>query len=72
MWSLNGGYAAIYGMTNQEWIPGYISASIVHQVGGIDKIFRIGPGKFSNLELMDPKANDSDADGMLDGWEGTG
>ena len=70
MWSINGGYAAVYGMTNQEWIPGYISAAIVHQVEGVDKIFvGIGPGKFSNLELMDPMANDSDADGMLDGWE---
>ena len=70
MWSINGGYAAVYGMTNQEWIPGYISATIVHQVEGVDKIFvGIGPGKYSNLELMDPMANDSDADGMLDGWE---
>ena len=70
MWSINGGYAAVYGMTNQEWIPGYISAAIVHQVEGVNKIFvGIGPGKFSNLELMDPMANDSDADGMLDGWE---
>ena len=70
MWSLNGGYAAVYGMTNQEWIPGLISAVVVHEVSGVNKIFTgIGPGKFSNLQLMDPMANDSDADGMLDGWE---
>ena len=70
LWSLNGGYAAVYGMTNQEWVPGMISAIAVHQVAGVDTIFvGIGPGQFSNLELMDPMANDSDADGMLDGWE---
>ena len=27
------------------------------------------PGRFANLELMDPGANDSDSDGMPDGWE---
>jgi hypothetical protein len=70
MWSLNGGYAAVYGMTNQEWVPGMITAIVVHEVAGVDTVFLgIGPGKYSNLELMDPMANDSDADGMLDGWE---
>ena len=70
MWSLNGGYTAVYGMTNQEWVPGLISAISVHSVSGIDTVFLgIGPGKYSNLELMDPMANDSDADGMTDGWE---
>jgi hypothetical protein len=70
MWSLNGGYAAVYGMTNQEWVPGMISAIAVHTVAGVDTVFLgIGPGLYSNLELMDPMANDSDADGMLDGWE---
>ena len=35
-----------------------------------DTIFAaISPGRFSNLELMDPLSNDSDEDGMLDGWE---
>ena len=70
MWSLNGGYSAVYGMTNQEWVPGLISAITVHSVAGVDTVFTgIGPGLYSNLELMDPMANDSDADGMLDGWE---
>ena len=70
MWSLNGGYSAVYGMTNQEWVPGLISAITVHSVAGVDTVFTgIGPGMYSNLELMDPMANDSDADGMLDGWE---
>ena len=27
------------------------------------------PGKYSNLELMHPASNDSDNDGILDGWE---
>ncbi|MEL0100091.1 MAG: hypothetical protein VW862_00140, partial [Euryarchaeota archaeon] len=40
------------------------------KVEGIETIFTgIGPGKYSNLELMHPMANDSDSDGMLDGWE---
>ena len=39
LWSLNGGYAAVYGMTNQEWVPGMISAIAVHQVAGVDTIF---------------------------------
>ena len=70
MWSLNGGYSAVYGMTDQEWVPGMVSAIAVHSVAGIDTVFTgIGPGLYSNLELMDPMANDSDADGMLDGWE---
>ncbi len=70
MWSISGGYSAVYGMTNQEWVPGLISSICVHPVAGIDTIFvGIAPGRFSNLELMDPMANDSDADGMLDGWE---
>ena len=70
LWSLLGGYPTVYGMTNQEWIPGSIATSVVHNIQGIDTIFvGISPGQFSNLELMDPMANDSDSDGMLDGWE---
>ncbi len=70
LWTLNGGYNAVYGMTNQEWVPGMISAIGVQNVEGIETIFTgIGPGKYSNLELMHPMANDSDSDGMLDGWE---
>ena len=70
LWSLNGGYSAVFGMTNQEWVPGLISAIGVHEVAGIDTVFvGIGPGRYSNIELMDPMANDSDSDGMLDGWE---
>ena len=70
LWSLNGGYNAVYGMTNQEWVPGMISAIGVHSVLGVDTVFTgIGPGKYSNLELIDPMANDSDSDGMTDGWE---
>ena len=70
MWSLIGDFSAVYGMTNQEWVPGLISTIAIHDVAGVETIFvGIGPGKYSNLELMDPMANDSDADGMLDGWE---
>ena len=70
MWSISGSYSAAYGMTNQEWVPGLISSICVHSVSGIDTIFLgIAPGRYSNLELMDPMANDSDADGILDGWE---
>ena len=45
MWVLNGGYSAVYGMTNQEWVPGLISSIVVHPVSGIDTVFLgIGPG----------------------------
>ena len=70
MWSLVGTYSTIYGMSNQEWIPGRVGALTVAEVNGEDTIFAaISPGRFSNLELMDPLSNDSDEDGMLDGWE---
>ena len=70
LWSLLGGYPTVYGMTNQEWIPGAIATSALHNILGIETIFvGIDPGRYSNIELMDPNANDSDSDGMIDGWE---
>ncbi|MDP6870321.1 MAG: hypothetical protein QGI21_06080 [Candidatus Poseidoniaceae archaeon] len=69
-WSIKGSYAGLYGLSDQEWVPGNVAALSIHAIDGVDTIFAgIAPGKYSNLELMDPLANDSDADGMIDGWE---
>ena len=70
LWSLSGDHAAVYGATDQEWIPGTIAAIANHDISGAATVFvGIDPGMYSNLELMDPMANDSDSDGMIDGWE---
>ena len=70
LWSLAGDHSAIYGSGDQEWIPGDVAALSVHTIAGVATVFAgIDPGFYANLELMDPMANDSDADGMLDGWE---
>ncbi|HIL66145.1 MAG TPA: hypothetical protein EYG33_08295 [Candidatus Poseidoniales archaeon] len=70
LWAIAGGHAAVYGATSQEWIPGAVASSAVHDVNGVNTVFvGIDPGKYSNLQLMDPMVNDSDSDGMIDGWE---
>ena len=37
--------------------------------GNITILAGSAPGMYANLELMNPGANDSDNDGMPDGWE---
>ncbi len=70
VWALAGDYSAIYGLQNQERIPGEIVAISVMDIAGNNTIFAgASPGRFANLELIDPGANDSDNDGMPDGWE---
>ncbi len=70
LWALAGDYTAVYGIQDQTRLPGEIVA-ITTSVGNGNVTVYAGasPGNFANLLLMDPGANDSDADGMPDGWE---
>ena len=69
-WVVSGDYSNVYEIDQQEIIPGFISEIIT--IGDSDNMTILGaaePGKYSNLELMNPKSNDSDSDGIPDGWE---
>ena len=70
IWVIAGDYATVYGVMDQENTPGEISEIILIDVDGNDTLFTASsPGQYANLELIHPKANDSDNDGMPDGWE---
>ena len=70
MWTLQGTYGSIWGLTLQERIPGHINDLMAISVGGENRIFAgANPGRFSNIALIDPGSNDSDFDGIPDGWE---
>ena len=70
LWAIAGDYTAVYGLQDQTRIPGEISAITTMLVGGNMTLFAgASPGQYANLQLIDPGANDSDSDGMPDGWE---
>ncbi|MEC8353875.1 MAG: hypothetical protein VXZ47_06010 [Candidatus Thermoplasmatota archaeon] len=69
-WVVSGDYSNVYEIDEQEIIPGYITQ--ITTIGDSENMTIFGaaaPGKYSNLELMNPKSNDSDSDGIPDGWE---
>ena len=70
LWAVAGDYTAVYGLQDQTRLPGQIVA-IATSVGegNITVYGAASPGRYANIQLMDPGANDSDADGMPDGWE---
>ena len=69
-WALAGDYSSVYQILQEESIPGHITELGVMEINGNKTIFGSStPGQFSNLELMDPGSNDSDGDGIPDGWE---
>ena len=70
LWAVAGDYASVYGLQDQTRLPGEIVA-ITTSVGegNVTVYGAASPGQYANLLLMDPGANDSDADGMPDGWE---
>ncbi len=72
-WSIlgHGSQTLEYDQTLQQQVPGDVAALHVHLDGtGTSSLFvGLNPGRFSNLEAMDPTSNDSDADGLPDGWE---
>ena len=69
-WILAGDYSNVYEIGTQESIPGVITEIITLETNGMTKILGSStPGQYSNLELINPKSNDSDSDGIPDGWE---
>ncbi|MDE0857320.1 MAG: hypothetical protein OSA38_01985 [Candidatus Poseidoniaceae archaeon] len=70
LWAISGDYTAVYGLQKQEPIYGELSTlNWVNLDGNITILAGSAPGQYANLELMNPGANDSDNDGMPDGWE---
>ena len=70
LWAISGDYTAVYGLQEQEPIYGELSTlNWVSIDGNITILAGSAPGQYANLELMNPGANDSDNDGMPDGWE---
>ncbi|MCH2645092.1 MAG: hypothetical protein MKZ54_07375, partial [Candidatus Poseidoniaceae archaeon] len=70
LWVLAGNYVDYYGVQSNSELPGEIAS--IATIERDDAIYVLGaasPGRFANLELMDDGANDSDSDGMPDGWE---
>ena len=66
-WVVSGDYSNVYEIDEQEIIPGYITQ--ITTIGDSENMTIFGaaaPGKYSNLELMNPKSNDSDSDGIPD------
>ena len=70
-WVLDGDYARGLGIDDQHTrIPGFVTELVVMEVDGNDTIFAgLHPGRYSNRMLINPFSNDSDLDGMPDGWE---
>ena len=70
LWAISGDYTAVYGLQGQEPVYGELSTlNWVSIDGNITILAGSAPGQYANLELMNPGANDSDNDGMPDGWE---
>ena len=70
LWAIAGDYAAVYGLQEQTRIPGEVVAIATSEIEGNLTVYAAAsPGQYANIQLMDPGANDSDADGMPDGWE---
>ncbi len=69
-WILSGDYSNVYEIDKQELIPGHISEIATYVENDNMTIFAASdPGEYSNLELINPNSNDSDSDGIPDGWE---
>ena len=70
-WCLEGGSTGILGMyLNQTEIPGLVTSLSVLEKDDNSWIFAgVSPGRFMNIVPMNPHSEDSDLDGMSDGWE---
>ena len=70
LWVVDGGREATYGAREQALLPGELAALATVEVDGVLRILGgAAPGRFANQALMSPVSNDSDFDGMTDGWE---
>ncbi|MDP6905789.1 MAG: hypothetical protein QF440_00030, partial [Candidatus Thalassarchaeaceae archaeon] len=70
-WILDGDYSRSTGVNMQNTrIPGKVSEVCTLDINGTMVLFAaLDPGTYSNIALINPLSNDSDADGMPDGWE---
>ena len=70
-WCLEGGHSGVLGLyLNQTRIPGMATSLITLEHGTSLWIFAgISPGRYMNIMPIDPTSEDSDLDGMPDGWE---
>ena len=67
LWVLAGNYVDYYGVQSNSELPGEIaSIATIERDNATYVLGAASPGRFANLELMDPGANDSDSDGMPD------
>ncbi len=70
LWSIDGGRTATFGMAEQAMLPGeLVTLATVNLDGTTTVLAGSAPGRFANQALMSPVSNDSDYDGMTDGWE---
>ena len=70
MWSIAGTYVKGIGEGLQARVPGKVVTLGTLTVDGEQRAFAgIDPGRFANIALVDPGNNDSDFDGIPDGWE---
>ena len=70
-WCLEGGHTGVLGpYINQTRMPGLVTNLISMENEDEDWIFSgSSPGRFMNIMPIDPLSDDSDFDGMPDGWE---
>ena len=70
-WALDADHSRSSGVEpDHTRIPGRIVDMTVLDVDGESMLFAaLDPGKYANMVLIDPLSNDSDSDGMPDGWE---
>ena len=71
LWALTYNEPNVGARALQTKIPGQIvdSVTIPDSNGELQILAAGDPGRFANIVLMDPKNNDSDFDGLPDGWE---
>ena len=70
-WCLEGDHSGILGLyLNQTRIPGLATSLTTLEHGSSLWVFAgISPGRYMNIMPIDPTSDDSDLDGMSDGWE---
>ena len=70
-WVLEGDHASVLGLDETHSnVPGIITRLAVVEVAGNDTLIAaVDPGRFAGLTTIDPLSDDSDRDGMPDGWE---
>ena len=70
-WALDANHVRSSGIEpDHTRIPGRVVDMTVLELNGTSFIFAaLDPGTYANMVLIDPLSNDSDSDGMPDGWE---